>query len=151
MQPCPSAKAPWLLRIGFGLALAGLGVNHYRDIANFVAGAQGAFPTVPSVGTIAMYLAYVVPALEIAGGVLFAVGQLKCVAKICICAALGGILGWAGLAIMIDTPDMNMMGMVIHNTLMFIVGYHIIKKMSCCGSMCSTKGACGSGCMCGKK
>ncbi len=157
VQPCPSRYAPWLLRIGFGVALAAFGINHYRFLTDFVSMSKGVFPTVPALGMVAGYLAYVFPLFEIVGGVLFAVGQLKCIAKICIAASFGGILGWAGLAMALgDGTIAQSVGPAIQGACVMLIAYSVIKKMSCCaGGSCGTGGACGCGkggaCMCGKK
>lgn len=133
---CPHHYAPWFARIGFGLVLVGFGVNHYRFIDSFIAMSSGAF-TNPMVAGIAGVLAYIVPALMIVGGALFAVKQYGCISKTCILAALGGILGWGGLAIMLGSAEIaDSIGPAIQNAGLLIVVYHIIKKMSCCGSGC---------------
>lgn len=136
IQPCPSRYAPWLLRIGFGLTLAAYGVNHYKNIGMFAEMAQGVF-SVSILATIAGLLAYIFPALMIVGGVLFAVKQMHCIAKTCIYAALGGIIGWAGLAVLLGDAQSgpNMMPL-IQNACVFLITYYVIKKMSCCGSSC---------------
>jgi hypothetical protein len=139
--------AKWLPRIGFGVALAGFGVNHYRNLGGFVEMAKGAFPTVPALAMAAGVLAYVVPALQIAGGLLFAIGQLKCIAKICILASLGGILGYAGLSVMVgDVSVMGNAGAAIQNASIMLITFWVIQKMFCCGS---TAG-CAPGCTCSK-
>lgn len=149
VQPCPSRYAPWLLRIGFGVALAAFGVNHYRFLTEFVAMSKGVYPTVPAVAMLAGWLAYIFPLFEIVGGVLFAVGQLKCIAKICIMLSFGGILGWAGLALALGDATIGQnVGPAIQGACVMLVAYSVIKKMSCCGSMaCGTAG----GACCGKK
>lgn len=137
--------AKWLPRIGFGLALAGFGVNHYRNLAGFVEMSKGAFPTVPALAMAAGLLAYVVPALQIIGGLLFAIGQLKCISKICILASLGGIMGYAGLSVMVgDASVMGNAGAAIQNASIMLVTYWVIQKMLCCGgsSACAPGASC---------
>lgn len=147
---CAHAKCPcnfvcWLPRIAFGLVLVGFGVNHYRNLASFVAMAKGAF-AVPAVAMIAGYLAYVVPALMIVGGVLFALKQLCCISKICIVASLAGIIGWAGLSILLDNgsiPNLvqGQSGAIINAVILFLF-YKSLKKGSCAQKQCcSTAGA----------
>lgn len=155
VQPCPTRYALWLPRIGFGLVLAGLGVNHYKDIGGFVQFSSSVYPTMPMVGSVAGILAYIVPALMIVGGVLFAIKQLNCVAKTCILASLSGILGWAGLAIMLgDSSSSGVLMPFIQNAAVLFILYYIIKKMTC-GSSCGSAAACASGkggaCMCASK
>lgn len=157
VQPCPSRYVvAWFPRVAFGLVLVGYGVNHYKNIASFVQFSSSVFPSAPMVGSIAGILAYIVPALMIVGGALFAVKQLKCVAKMCIVASLSGIIGWAGLAVLLgDGSSGNMLMPFIQNASVLLILYYIVKKMSCCGSKCAMKCAggacpCGPGCSCGK-
>jgi hypothetical protein len=133
-KSCPHNYASWFPRIGFGLVLVGYGVNHYRSLDAFIGMASGVF-TVPALASVMTLLAYVVPALMIVGGALFAVKQFGCWSKFCILASLGGILGWGGLAIMLGTMQTAMdIGPAVQNAALLIVVYYIIKKMSCCGS-----------------
>jgi uncharacterized membrane protein YphA (DoxX/SURF4 family) len=153
MQPCPSRYAAWLPRIGFGVALAAFGVNHYRFLPEFVQMTQGAFPTVPALGMVFGWLAYVFPLLEIVGGIAFALpfGNMKCIAKMGILASLGGIMGWAGLALALgDANIAQSVGPAIQGASVMLVTYWVIKKMSCCGTC--APGSCGTGaaCACGK-
>ncbi len=146
VQPCPSRYAPWLTRIGFGLALAAFGVNHYRFLTEFVSMSKSVFPSVPAVAMVAGVLAYVFPAFEIVGGVLFAVGQLKCITKICIHASFGGILGWAGLALALGDMSIGQtVGPAIQGACTMLIAFWVIKKMSCCKSCAPGAGACGCG------
>lgn len=144
--------APWFARIGFGLVLVGYGVNHYRFLGDFTQMASGAYASVPALGPIATILAYIVPALMIVGGALFAVKQLKAVSKFCILASLGGILGWAGLAVALGSAETgaSMMPMIANAALLIVV-YHVIRKMSCCSSCVPGSAGCGCGpnCNCG--
>ena len=140
---CPSTC---FLRLAFGLVLVGYGVNHYRNLAAFVGYAKSPF-LIPAVATVAGLLAYVVPALMIVGGVLFAIKQQKCIAKCCIITSLAGILGWAGLAILLnpDMAAMKSMGEAINNAGLLLVVFFVVKKLTCCASSCapaecSTKG-----------
>lgn len=152
---CPHAKCPckfvcWLPRIAFGLVLAGYGVNHYRTLASFVGTAKSAF-SIPVVAMLAGYLAYVVPALMIVGGVLYATKQLCCISKICIVASLAGIIGWAGLSIMLDNgsiPNLvqGQSGALLNAIILFLF-YKSLKKGSCAQKQCcspagSTTGSC---------
>lgn len=153
VQPCPSRYATCLPRLAFGLVLIGYGVNHYRNLADFVTMSKNAYPTVPAIGAIAGVLAYIVPALMIVGGLLFAIKQFKCIAKICILAALSGIIGWAGLAVLLGDGSAGGTFMpFIQNASVLLILYYIVKKMSCCGSKCGSGAVCpcGPGCSCGK-
>ncbi|MEQ1849400.1 MAG: hypothetical protein ABL890_02305 [Candidatus Peribacteraceae bacterium] len=140
-----SAYALWLPRIGFGVVLAGYGVNHLRFISEF-AGFAGSVFTNSALAGVMTALAYVVPFLMIAGGVLFAIDKCCAWSKICVLASLGGIMGWAGLAVALgdNTAGGNMMP-AIQNAAVLLVAYHIIKKMWKCGMGCG----CGKmGCNC---
>lgn len=123
------------------MALAGFGVNHYRNIGMFVDNAKSVF-SVSAVATVAGLLAYIVPALMIVGGILFAVKQQPCISKMCILASLGGIIGWAGLAVLLGDGSTGMAMMpMIQNASILLITYVMIKKMGCCGSgSCSTPG-----------
>lgn len=132
---CPCGYASWFPRIAFGLILVGLGVNHYKDVAGFTSGASGALTSVPVLASIAGFLAYIVPALMIVGGALFAVKQLGCISKTCILASLSGIIGWASLAILVGDGASGAVFMpMIQNAAVLLVLYWVVKKMSCCGS-----------------
>jgi hypothetical protein len=138
---CPSKHAVWFPRIAFGLALIGFGVNHYRNFETFIANAQGPFQSVPAIAAVASALAYVVPALMIIGGVLFAVKQLCQVSKMCILASLSGIIGWAALGIMLATDPNAMTGLggAIQSASVLLILYFVIRKMSkCCGGAASS-------------
>lgn len=136
---CPCGYASWLPRIAFGLILVGYGVNHYKNIAGFVQMSQGALAPVPALGSLAGMLAYIVPALMIIGGALFAIKQLGCVSKTCILAALSGIIGWASLGVLIGDANAGSAFMpMIQNAALLIVLYWVVKKMSCCRSSCPT-------------
>ena len=135
---CPCTVAPYLPRIAFGLVLAGYGVSHYRNLSGFVGMAKGVFPTVAILGTVASLLAYIVPALMIVGGVLFALKQLCCISKTCILASLSGIIGWAGLAVMVgDGNAAGAMMPMIQNASVLLILYYMVKKASCCKSACA--------------
>lgn len=144
--------APWLPRIGFGVALIGFGVMHYRSLSMFVESAAQPF-SIPAVAILASALAYVVPALMIVGGALFAVRQLCAVSKICILASLSGIVGWAGLAIALMDPSSETSGQTvmnlsaaIQNASILLILYFAIKKSSCSQSCTPATSCCSSSC-----
>lgn len=139
---CPSKYSCWIPRIAFGLVLAGYGVNHYRTLDGFVGMAKGVFPSVGFLAAIAGILAYIVPALMIIGGVLFATRQLCCLSKLCILASLGGIIGWAGLAVLVgDANAAGAMMPMIQNAAILLILYYAMKKKSCAQTACTT-GSC---------
>lgn len=142
---CPSAYALWLPRIGFGLVLAGYGLNHLRFMSDFTAFAGSVYTNTMLAGAMTA-VAYVVPVLMIVGGVLFAINKGCMWSKICILASLGGILGWAGLAVALgDGSAGGSMMPAIQNASVLLIAYHVIKKMWKCGMGCG----CGvMGCNC---
>ncbi len=151
-----SCVSPWLPRVGLGLALVGFGVAHYRFFGGdtgFHAMAMQPLQNVSLLAMLAGLLAYIVPALQIVGGALFATKQLCYISKFCILAALGGILGWAGLAMIVGGPEAaGGAGQAINGAIIFLLGYSLVKKMECCSSTCSPGGsACGSNSNCGDK
>lgn len=144
---CCGMVTPWFVRIGFGVALAAYGVAHYRFIGSFVPMAVGPFQGIPFLATIVWLLAYIVPGLQIVGGVLVAVRQFCSIAKFCVLAALGGIIGWAGLAIMVGPMEIaQAMSGAILNATVFLVLYVLVKKFDCCGSACLPNGGKAEGC-----
>lgn len=135
---CPCNYVHWFPRIAFGLVLASYGVNHYRHMNDFAAMSKSAFPAVPVLAGLVGILAYIVPALMIVGGVLFAVRQFGCVAKTCILLSLCGIIGWAALAVMTgDGASGGSYMPAIQNAVVLLVWYYVIKKSSCCSSSCA--------------
>gem|GEM_PF-2015023 len=141
-KSCPSAYALWIPRIGFGLVIAGYGVNHLRHLSDFSAMAASAY-TMPALAGIISVLAYIVPFLMIVGGVLFACAKMCSWSKACILASLGGIMAWAGLAVLVgDGSAGPAMMPMIQNAALLLVAYHVIKKMWKCGM--------GASCGCGK-
>ncbi len=133
---CPCGYAYWFPRVAFGLILVAFGVSHYKDVAGFSAYSSGALAPVPALASVAGILAYIVPALMIVGGVLFAVKQLGCVSKTCILASLSGIIGWASLAVLVGDPSTagSTFMPMIQNASLLLVLYWVVKKMSCCGT-----------------
>lgn len=135
----PCSLAPWFPRVAFGLIMVAFGVNHYKDVSGFSDMSSGALSAVPPLAMAAGILAYIVPALMIIGGALFAVKQLGCVSKLCILASLSGIIGWASLAVLIgDGAAGGSFMPAIQNASVLLILYWVIKKMSCCGSSCPT-------------
>lgn len=148
---CKACPISWLPRIAFGIVFAGFGVAHYRDVTNFTTSAGRIFAEGSVLALAATYLAYVVPALMIVGGVLFAIRQLPCVSKACIVAALSGILGWAGLGLMFMNPAsemsmtlMQQLGAAIQNASVLFILFYMIKGKSCGASKCCTSGGASS-------
>jgi len=132
----------YLPRIGFGLVLFSYGVNHYRHLDGFIAGAKAAFPTVPALATVSGILAYIVPALMIVGGALFATRQLCGISKLCVLGALSGILGWASLAVLVGDANAGGSSMpMIQSAAVLLILYFSVKK-SCCKPMNCSDGSC---------
>jgi uncharacterized membrane protein YphA (DoxX/SURF4 family) len=151
MSCCSSGKSSlgccsvWLPRIGFGVMMIGFGVSHFRDLPGFIGMTQSPFTSIPALAMIAGVLAYVIPVLEIVGGILFATKQLSHVAKFCLLATFGGIMGWAGVGMMVADPSMGMMlGTAFQGASIGLIVYWVIKKMSCCGAK-----SCGGSCSVG--
>ncbi len=135
----------WFPRIGFGFLLASIGVSHLKNLSEFVELSKGVAGGVPVLATVVGALAYIVPGLMIVGGVLFAVRKLCCVAKACVLASLGGILGWAGLGILLGDAKaaMQFMPSVLNASVMLLT-FCAIKRMSCCEQSACTSGSCGT-------
>lgn len=130
---CPCKFAPWLPRIAFGLVLVSFGVNHYRHLGDFVGMAKSAYPSFPLLAGLAGVLGYIVPALMIVGGALFATKQLCCLAKTCILASLSGIIGWASLAVLVGDGSIGgAMMPLIQNAAILLILFFMVKKMGHC-------------------
>ncbi len=143
-------KPSWFPRVGFGFLLASIGVSHLKNLSEFVELSKGVAANVPVLTTVVGALAYIVPGLMIVGGVLFAVRKYCCIAKACVLASLGGILGWAGLGILLGEAKaaMQFMPSVLNASVMLLT-FCAIKRMSCCEqqSACTSTGggSCGAG------
>lgn len=72
----PTSVAKLVVRIGFGIALALVGVAHYLDAATFAEAVGRGLGTLEPVG---MAWGYLLPGLMIVGGVLIALGFLPAV------------------------------------------------------------------------
>lgn len=72
----PMAAAKLVVRIGFGVALALVGVAHYMDAATFAEAVGRGLGQIEPIG---MIWGYVLPALMIVGGVFIACGFLPAV------------------------------------------------------------------------
>lgn len=67
----PKAVASWLLRLGFGLSLLFVGIDHYQEIQGFAPMvAQGLGPLEP----LGLLWGYIFPGLMVVGGALFVIG-----------------------------------------------------------------------------
>ncbi len=138
---CPCKFAPWLPRIAFGLVFIAFGVNHYRHLNDFVGMSKSAFPSVAMLAGLAGVLSYIVPALMIVGGVLFAARKLCCIAKTCILAALSGIIGWASLAVLVGDGNIGgAMMPLIQNAAIMMLLFFAVKKIGCCSSAAPAAG-----------
>lgn len=142
---CPKAAACCVLRVSFGAALALIGLNHLMDLSGFASMvAAGAGPLTG----LATLWGYLVPLLEIVGGVLIAVGKQPLYASWATGLALGSIVvGFPLKSIIGDTNLGDVMPMV-HDTMLWIVIYVLIIKMWCC--MMEGKGGKCEGCGMGK-
>ncbi len=140
---CPSRYAVWFPRIAFGMVLLGYGVNHFRTLSNFVQYAQEPFVAFPALAGVVAAFAYVVPALMIAGGILFAMKLFCPISKVCILVALSGIISWAGLGILVNTDQriVGMLGGSIQSASVLLILFFVIKKMSKCSGGCASSSA----------
>lgn len=143
MPNCPCKFAPWFPRVAFGLVLVAYGVNHYMNLTEFITLVKSPFPTegmLAAVGLVSGLVAYLVPALQIVGGALFAVKKFGCISKTCILAALSSILVWASLGIFVGNAaaGSNMIPVIQFTTIMLVTYYMVKKHSSCCGSSCGS-------------
>jgi uncharacterized membrane protein YphA (DoxX/SURF4 family) len=134
----PKCIAKLCLRVGFGGALALVGVAHYMDLAGFTGMVSGGLGALSGIGTL---YAYILPALEIVGGVLIVAGQKHDVAAWCAGVALASIAIGMLLKPVLGGVGLGEVMPAANNTLLWLLVYVMVVK--CC--MSCGDGSCGGG------
>ena len=137
----PKCVAKLALRIAFGGALALVGVNHYMSVGMFAGMVSSSLGPLSGLGTL---WAYVLPALQIAGGVLIVAGYRMDIAAWCAGIALASIIiGSLMRPILGDASlgDPMVMG-AVNNTFIWLLVYLMVIKGLCCGT-CGKEGEAG--------
>ncbi len=131
----PKCSAKLLLRVSFGVSLLLVGITHYMTLTMFVGMVSDGLGPLSMLGTV---WAYVLPALMIVGGALFAVGMYYEIATwtagLALCSIPVGMLLKPVLS-GVGLPDV--MPAAVNAWLWIIIFFFVVKSVSCCGS-CST-------------
>ena len=140
---CPSSPkgvAKLLVRVAFGVSLALIGLNHYMNLDAFSGMTASGLGPLTGLGTL---WAYVLPALEIVGGVLLAAKYRADIGAWAAGVALASIVIGLLLKPVFGTPIGDVMPMV-NNTFIWILTYFfVVKSCVCCGS-CKEGGKAGA-------
>lgn len=132
----PKCAAKLSLRVSFGVALLLVGVSHYMTLDMFMAMASDGLGPLEFVGTI---WSYILPALMIVGGALFAIGMYYEVAAWAAGVALGSIpVGMLLKPVLSGVALPDMMPAAINAFVWLLVYYFVVKSCSCCGGNCSS-------------
>lgn len=130
---CPSSSkgvAKLLMRVAFGASLALIGLNHYMTLDAFAGMTSSGLGPLTGLGTL---WAYVLPALEIVGGVLLAANYRTDIGAWAAGVALASIVVGLLLKPVFGTPIDSVMPYV-NNTFIWLLAYLFVAKSLCCGS-----------------
>ena len=132
----PKSAMKLCLRLSFGLSLLFVGIVHYMTLDMFMGMASDGLGPLTFLGTI---WAYVLPALMIVGGALFAVSMYDNVAAWASGVALGSIpVGMLLKSVLGGAPLPDMMPAAI-NGFIWILVYVVVVKCCCCCGTCTTE------------
>lgn len=134
----PKTAAKLSLRVSFGLSLLLVGVAHYMTLDMFGGMVAEGLGPLSFLGNI---WAYVLPALQIVGGALFAVGMYYEIAAWTSGIALGSIpVGMLLKPVLTGVALPDMMPAAINAFIWLLVYVMVVKCCTCCGSSCGTGG-----------
>ncbi|MDP6561665.1 MAG: hypothetical protein QF793_01945 [Candidatus Peribacteraceae bacterium] len=136
----PKCAAKLALRVSFGLSLLLVGVAHYMNFEMFAGMTAEDLGALEFAGQI---WAYVLPALQIVGGALFAVGMYYEIAAWTSGVALASIP--VGMLLKPVLAGASLPGVMPHviNAFIWLVIYALVVKMcTCCGGgSCESQGS----------
>lgn len=128
----PKVSAKLALRVSFGLSLLLVGVAHYMSLEMFAGMVSEGLGPLTALGNV---WAYVLPALQIVGGALFAVGMYYEVASWTTGLALGSIpVGMLLKPVLGGVALPDMMPAAINAFIWILVYVMVVKCCTCCGS-----------------
>jgi hypothetical protein len=135
----PKTAAKLVLRLSFGLSLLLVGITHYMNFEMFMAMTSEGLGPLTMLGTI---WAYILPALQIVGGALFAVGMYYKIAAWSAGVALASIpVGMLLKPVLSAAALPDMMPAAVNAFIWLIVYALVVKMCTCCGAGgCSTGG-----------
>ncbi len=132
----PKAAAALSLRVSFGLSLLLIGISHYMNLVMFTEMASDGLGALAILGTIWSYL---LPALQIVGGALFAVGMYYEIAALTSGIALASIpVGMLLKPVLSGIALPDVMPMANNAFIWLIVYAFVVKFCCCCKSSCSS-------------
>lgn len=133
----PKYAAKLALRVSFGLSLLLVGISHYMNLEMFIGMAADGLGALSILGTV---WAYILPALQIVGGALFAVGMYYEIAAWTTGIALGSIpVGMLLKPVLSGASLPDMMPVAVNTFIWLLVFVMVVKMCSCCGG-----GSCGT-------
>mgnify|MGYP006865008812 CR=1 FL=1 len=135
----PKTAAKLVLRVSFGLSLLLVGISHYMNLEMFMAMTSDGLGPLEFLGTV---WAYILPALQIVGGALFAVGMYYEIAAWSSGVALGSIpVGMLLKPVLSSVALPDMMPAAINAFIWLLVYVLVVKMCTCCGGgSCSPSG-----------
>jgi len=132
----PKGVAALALRLSFGISLVLVGINHYMTMSGFSLMVTDGLGPIAFLGTL---WAYVLPALMIVGGALFAIGMYLDIAAWAAGLALGSIpVGMLLKPVLTGVSLGDMMPVAVNTFVWILIYYFVVKSSSCCGN-CDTK------------
>ncbi|MBM3230732.1 hypothetical protein FJZ28_00210 [Candidatus Peregrinibacteria bacterium] len=135
----PKSVAALLLRVTFGLSLLFVGISHYMRLQGLVSMMDGLGPLT----VVGQIWAYILPALMIVGGALFAIGMYLQIGTWAAGVALASIpAGMMLQPVLSPVGIADMMGATI-NAFIWLIVFALVVRTSCCScGDCSGKCGC---------
>jgi len=131
---CPSSPkcvAKLLFRISFGASLALVGIAHYMDAAAFAGMVAQDLGPLAGLGS---FWGYVLPALQIVGGVLIAANYRTDIGVWAAGVALVSIAIGMLLKSVFGAADLGQVMPAVNDTLLWLLVYLMVVKCCLCGS-----------------
>lgn len=135
----PKSVAGLALRVSFGLSLLFLGIAHYMRLQGLVSMMDG----LGALTVVGQIWAYILPALMIVGGALFAIGMYIEVAAWAGGLALGSIAAGMMLQPVLSGVGIADMMPATINAFIWLIVYVFAVKSACCCKCGNAEGGCG--------
>ena len=125
----PKCIAKLCVRIGFGVALALFGIAHLRTMDGFRVMVSDGLGPLAGLGTL---WAYILPLLQIGGGVLLVANYRLDIAAWCAGIALASIAIGMPLKAVIGGVPLGEVAPAVNTTLLWLLVYLFVVKGLCC-------------------
>ena len=135
----PKCVAGLTLRISFGLSLLFVGIAHYMRLEGLVSMMDGLGPLT----IVGQLWAYILPALMIVGGALFAIGMYTEIAAWAGGLAVGSIAAGMMLQPVLSPVGIADMMPATVNAFIWLLVYYFTVKSACCCKCGNAAGSCG--------